>query len=235
MATLITSGQKSEIVDVTAAAARKAGEEAVEELSSTGVLNGGNTQRVLAQGDKVKAVVKIAVKTVLAELAQNIVGVLKLISGASTLTIGATDGIEIPSQSADVFDGYIDSDFVAWGLDVPSAATLEIPVEVYEMIGDADFGTIFGGFGENLDRLRFSWPQVKLFAKTNRKWLRTGGYATFIPFTKAGEPVKKDKSNLFVAVVFVDGDDRLEVSVRRFSHDGVWRGEGRPRIVVPQL
>jgi hypothetical protein len=239
---MITSGQREQTVQVVASAARKGGEEAanevIDELVSSGDLNSTNLQRVLAQGDKLAANVaaraKAVVKKTINDILAGIVGCLKLISSGEAISIGATDGTETPSESSDVFDGYIDGDFKNWGLDVPSAPSPKVAVEVYEMIEDADFKKMFGGFGENLDRLRFSWPQVKSFAKTNRKWLRTEGYATFIPFTKAGESVNEDKSNLFVAYVSVY-DGRLKVYVDQFSFAYVWYGENRRRVVVPQL
>src|SRR3989344_2101115 len=102
--TMITSGQKEEGVNVIAAAARKAGAEAIEELTGNGVLNVGNYQRgVLAQGDKIAA----AVKAVLAELADNVVGRLKRLFTDCTIELDATDGKETIAGAKDVFTGGI--------------------------------------------------------------------------------------------------------------------------------
>mgnify|MGYP001577336547 FL=1 len=232
---MITLRRREQLLNVVASATNVATNEALDELQDAGVLNEENFQRVLSQGNRAKEAVKVALKVLLPALVAGIVGCLKLISGGVMILIGATDGTETPSQSDDVFDGYIDGDFIAWGLDVQSAATPKVQVEVYEMVADSNFRDMFGSFGENLDRLRFSWPQVKKFAKDHRNWLRTDGYATLFLFTKAGEPINEDKSNLFVADVRVVDDGRLEVCVFRFSYDGVWGGGGRLHVVVPQL
>src|SRR3989344_3056177 len=105
---MITSGQKEQGVNVIVAAARKAGAEAIEELTGNGVLNVGNYQRgVLAQGDKIAAAVKATVKTVLAELADNVVGRLKRLFTDCTIELDATDGKETIAGAKDVFTGGI--------------------------------------------------------------------------------------------------------------------------------
>src|SRR3989344_6756978 len=101
---MITSGQKEQGVNVIVAAARKAGAEAIEELTGNGVLNPGNFQRgVLAQGDKIGAVVKAAVKIALAELADNVVGRLKRLYPDRTIELDATNGKETIAGASDVF------------------------------------------------------------------------------------------------------------------------------------
>lgn len=231
---MIASNRAETLVRAITDGMRKAAEEAIFELEARGVLNDGNFQRVLAQGNKAVAATKTALVTVIAELAENVVGCLRLISGGEKIVIAATDGKETLAEATDVFPAYIDSDFKGWGLNVPSRATNETEATVYEMKDNGTFAQIFGGFGENLDRLCFTQSQIKKFCRDHARWLRTDGWATFFLFTPDGGPIKKDKSNLFVARVYVDADGR-EASVRRFSYDFVWRADGCPRVVLPQL
>jgi hypothetical protein len=151
---------------------------------------------------------------------------LKLISGGETLTVDAYDGTEILADAKDVFN-YIDSDFRNWKADEAGKATDETPVNVYEMVKDGTYAELFSSLNSDVEKLFFTQAQIKGFVKKHRKWLRKDGYGTFFPF--------KSNGKRFVAFVYVFSDDRLSVLVRMFEGDGVWRAEGRPRIVVPQL
>jgi hypothetical protein len=221
----ITSGQKTNITQVIVDATRKATESMINELNESGVLNKGNLQRVLAQGDQVAATVVKAVKEKIAELAENIVGYVKLISGAKKIILKPTDGKETIYKAKEVFR-WIDGDFRSYGCDVKSKPTKEIPVQVYEMIKDGTFQQIFGGFGENLDRLVLTQPQIIQFVKDHSDMLRTDGYGTFFLF--------KVESEFFVALVRRGGGG-WRVDARRLSGDYVWDAEYCPRLVVPQL
>lgn len=226
MEPMIASGQVAEAVNVITAAARKGGEEAINQLAKTGALNASNFQRVLAQGDKVAAAVKAALLSTLAELAENIVGCLRLISGGQKIVLAVTSGKHTLTNASDVFDGYIDSDFKNWGLDVPEEATGEKEVAVYEMKDNGTYAEIFGGFGENLDRLCLTQDQIRVFCRDQRQWLHPQGYGTLFLFKVNGK--------FFVARVDVRGG-RLEVYVYQFEYASVWRAEFRYRVVVPQL
>jgi len=153
-------------------------------------------------------------------------GMLSLISsGGHKITIEATDGKETIAKDKDVFV-YKDSDFTSWGLDVPAEPTPEAEVAIYEMTKDGTYAQIFGGFGENLDRLCFTQAQVRAFCRDHRNLLRSDGWATFFLF--------KAHSEFFVASVdmLVVG---LGVFVARFSDGCVWGAWRGPRVVVPQL
>lgn len=225
MKEMITSGQKEEGVNVITAAARKAGAEAIEELSSGGVLNAGNFQRgVLAQGDKIGAVVKAAVKTALAELAENIVGRLKRLFADKTIELAKTDGKETLAEASDVFKAGI------YGAKKRGVckATPKTLLAVYEMIKDGMFQQIFGGFGENLKRLCWTENQIIAFCRDHRDLLRTGGYGTFFLF-------EGENGSLFVACVHFGDRGRLKVYVYSFSYDFEWDAYFQHRIVVLQL
>jgi hypothetical protein len=222
---MITSGQKEEGANVIGAAARKAGAEAIDELSKSGVLNAGNFQRgVLAQGDKIGAAVKAAVKTALAELIEDIVGRLKRLFGDRTIELHETDGKETLAGAEDVFAAGI---YGAAKRGV-CKATVKTVLAVYEMIKDGTYSQIFGGFGENLKRLCWTESQIVAFCRDHRRLLRTGSYGTFFLF-------EGENGGFFVANVYVRDDGRLYLYVYSLEDDYVWHAEYLRRIVVPQL
>ncbi|MES3032261.1 MAG: hypothetical protein V4699_03425 [Patescibacteria group bacterium] len=222
----ITSGQQEQCVTVIKDAARKAGEAAISELSASGVINSENFQRVLGWGDQLVPVFQAFVKEKIAELAENIAGCLKLISGAEVLTLEPTDGKETIAEASALFNGWIDGDFKEYGCDVESKPTVAQKVVVHEMIKNGDFSRIFGGLSDTLDALCLTQPQIIQFVKKHRKWLRTDGYATFFLF-KVGD-------EFFVARVCVLSDGVLFAFVDRFSRGNVWYAEDRRRVVSPQ-
>lgn len=124
-------------------------------------------------------------------------------------------------QSTDLFN-YIDSDFKGWNLDVPSPASSETKIAVYEMERDGNFQQIFGELGK-LDDLCLTQAQIVQFVRTYQQWLHPEGWATFFLF--------KVDDVYFVAFARRRGGE-LEVDVRRFSDDHVWRAGYRHRIVV---
>lgn len=228
--TLITSkidaGQKEQILRVAEDALRKGMGMGVDKLSESGALNTSNFQRVLAQGNALATCIIEHAIAKLVELAEQVVGFLKLISGIETITIRAVDGQATIAKAGDLFTGWLDNDFVNYGTDVPGQATKEMPVQVFEMIKDGTFAQIFGGFGENLDRLCLTQAQIIQFVKDHSRWLHPEGWATFFLFKVNGE--------YFVAFVY-RGVGRLGVFACRLSYDHVWRAECRHRVVVPQL
>jgi len=149
------------------------------------------------------------------------------------ITIGATDGTEMITNSG-VFNGHVDSDFVSLGLEVPGKPTLAMSVTVHEMaIKNGNYKTIYDSFHTDLDKLRMSKGQIKLFAETHYNRLRTVGGATFFLLTWGDEPVRKNRSNLFVAHVYGDSKGRLHIYVNNFSTN-VWNDTLRLRFVIPQ-
>ena len=226
MKKLITSGQKEQVVNVVMAAVRKGVEAVVELLAKAGTINVSNFQRILAQGNVLSEHLVAEAKKKMTELAEQVVGYLKLISGGENIVIGPTDGKDIIAKAKDLFTGWIDPDFVNYGTNVECKPTKEVSVQVFEMIKDGTFAQIFGGFGENLDRLCLTQVQIIFFVRNHAKWLRTDGYGTFFLFKVGGE--------FFVAGVRV-GSDGLLVYVNRLAYGHVWFAEFRLRVVVPQL
>ena len=223
----VSEGQKANFAQVLSDAVRKAAGVVVDELSANGVINQDNLQKILGQGDMIVAAVTIKTKEVVTELAENVIGCLKLISGAETLELDPTDGIKTLAQAADVFTGHLDSDFKNYGCNVKGEPTGKTKVAVHEMIKNGNFKQIFGGLGNDLDKLVFQQDQIIQFVQKYRQWLRTEGWATFFPF-KVGD-------EFFVAYVNLYSDGRLRADVYRFSDDDVWDAESRNRVVVPQL
>jgi hypothetical protein len=160
-------------------------------------------------------------------LPMGVVGCLKLISAGKKVVIAATSGKRTIAKAKKTFPGFLDSDFVNYGCNVPSEAKPETATEVYEMIEeDGDFRKIFGGFGVNLDLPCFTQDQIIEFVETQPDWLQQDGCATFFLY-KVGK-------EFFVASVSVPSAG-LYVYAFRFSGDDVWRAEYRHRVVVPQL
>ena len=208
-------------------ATRKGTGTALRELAKNGVLNRQNIERVRARGNEVVAEITRIVKEKFAEIAENIAGIVKLISGAETLELDETDGKATIAKAKDTFPGWIDPDFKEYGCDVKSEPTKKTQVSVHEMIKDGTFAQIFNGMSDDLNKLVMTQPQIIQFVQKHRKWLRTEGYGTFFLF-KVGD-------GIFVASVNFHGDGRLGVRVVRFSRDCVWRAGDRLRVVVPQL
>jgi len=142
------------------------------------------------------------------------------------LIIPATDGTENLSDAV-VFPGYVDPDLKRWGCNVVSKAKPETPVAVHDLCDNGTFQQIFGGQGVDLDQLCLTPHQIKQFVRTYPEHLHPEGYATFFLFKVAGK--------FFVAGIYWRAACRLEVRVRRLSHDDVWYADGRYRVVLPQL
>ncbi|MFA5934617.1 MAG: hypothetical protein WC827_01900 [Candidatus Paceibacterota bacterium] len=221
--TLVTSlnGQVQAIIDMVGIAAMNTVRIRSEELTTAA------RQRVLAQGDKFTIELSAFITAKMAELAEQVIGYLKLISGDETIIIGETDGTDTIALARDVFTGWVDPDFVNYGTDVKGQPTKETKVQVLEMIKDGNLAQIFGGFGENLDRLCLSQSQIIRFVKDHSKWLLTGSnHGTFFLFKVQGE--------FFIADVLL-GESIIGVDARHLLDGVVWDADRRRRVVVPQL
>lgn len=223
----VSDGQIETCVTLVTDATRKGTGTALRELAQNGVLNKQNIERVRARGNEIVAAITALVKEKLAELAENITGYVKLISGAETLEIDETDGKATIAKTKDTFPGWIDRDFENYGTNVRGLATKKTKVTVHEMIRDGTFAQIFHGMSDDLNSLCLTQPQIIQFVQKHKKWLRTDGYGTFFLF-KVGE-------EFFVADVRFGGAGQLRVSVCRFSLDYVWLAAFGHRFVVPQL
>jgi len=223
----VSDGQIETCVTLVTDATRKVTGTALRELAKKGVLNRENVERVRARGNEIVTAITTLVKEKFAEIAENIAGVVKLISGTETLELDETDGKATIAKAKDTFPGWIDGNFENYGTNVRSPVTKKTQVTVHEMIKDGTFAQIFGGMSDDLNSLCLTQPQIIQFVQKHRKWLRTGGYGTFFLF-KVGE-------EFFVARVLFDGDGQLEVNALRFSYGDWWCAEDGRRIVVPQL
>ncbi len=220
--TLVTSevGQVQAIIDVVGIAVMTA----AKEISLT--LTTSERQRILAQGDELASDLKAHAIAKMNEIAKQIVGYLKLISGGTEIIIGETDGKSIIAYAEDTFPGHIDPNFVNFGTNVKSQPTKKVKVQVFEQIKDGTFAQIFGGFGENLDRLCLTQSQIIRFVKDYAKWLRTDGYGTSFLF--------KEDNKYFVAYLLL-GEAGLGVLVSSLSYNYVWYARYYRWFVVPQL
>jgi hypothetical protein len=222
-----SEGQIETCVTLVTDATRKGTGTALRELAKNGVLNKQNIECVRARGNEIVAAITALVKEKFAEIAENIAGIVKLISGAETLELDETDGKATIAKAKDTFPGWIDGDFESYGTNVLGPATQKTQVTVHEMIKDGTFAQIFGGMSDDLNSLCLTQPQIIQFVQKHRKWLRTDGYGTFFLF--------KVDEEVFVASVYFDVVGRLEVYASRFSDVFVWHAECGHRFVVPQL
>lgn len=163
---------------------------------------------------------------ILAKFAKKtIIGGLKLISGAETLTLDSTNGTEMISKRNDIFNCHIDQDFEGYIYNSESQPTDAINVQVCEMVEDGHFKNIYEGLGGDLDMLCLTQGQIISFVQKYRNWLRTEGYGTFFLF-------KEDKQ-FFVALVIFDLK-MLSVYSLDFSANLVFGAEECRRFVIPQ-
>jgi hypothetical protein len=130
----VSDGQIETCVTLVTDATRKGTGTALRELVKNGVLNKQNIERVRARGNEVVAEITRIVKEKFAEIAENIAGIVKLISGAETLELDETDGKATIAKAKDTFPGWIDSEFKEYGCDVKSEPTKKAQVSVHEMI-----------------------------------------------------------------------------------------------------
>lgn len=155
----------------------------------------------------------------------NINAVLCPLEGAQGLIVPACDGKATIVGANQIFTSYFDTDFKKLGLDRPSPATPAVTVNVYELVKDAGYRTIFDSLSSQTNRLCLTQSQIVEYVKLNLNLLRQDGYATLFLF-------EKDK---YFFVADVDQYDGMRVIVRRFEYDDVWRAAYRNRVVAPQL
>ncbi len=166
---------------------------------------------------------------------ENIAGCLRLISGAEILTLDPTDGQETMAEAGELFNAGLDGDFKMWKTNVKGSPTQSQKIVIHEQIKDGRFEQIYGGIGDNLDRMCLSQAQIIQFfkRKTYKNYLihekpGDAGYGWFRFLFKVGD-------EFFVADVFVSSGGGLGANVRRFANSFVWIAESRGRFVVPQL
>ncbi|MFP4514839.1 MAG: hypothetical protein ACLFNO_02430 [Parcubacteria group bacterium] len=151
--------------------------------------------------------------------------VLKRLFEKETIKIKATEGKTTIAEAENIFEGWIDPGFKIWNLDNPQIATNEIVVEVYEVVKNADFRTMFDSLNEDPNKLCLTQSQIVDFCKNHKDRLHSNWF-TFFLF--------KENNQYFVACVGVFSDG-LYVRVFRFELASVWFAEFAHRFVVPQL
>jgi hypothetical protein len=220
--TLVTSdvGQIQAIIDVVGIAAMNAVKIQCEKKTTA------ERQRILAQGDKLTFDLTEHLITKLTEFAEQKIGYLKLISGGEEIIISETDGEDIITYAKNTFPGFSDPDF-ANCRDTKDQPTKEIKVRVFEQIRDGTPAQIFGGFGENLDRLCLTRGQIIRFVEDNSKWFGMRDcFTTSFLFKKNGKHS--------VARVY-NGGGMLKVFADSLSGDRFCVAKDHYRFVVPQL
>ncbi|MDP3996840.1 MAG: hypothetical protein Q8P86_04075 [bacterium] len=179
---------------------------------------------------------KKTVKAILAEVFSGNAGCLRHISTGKSvvIVIGATNGTETLVTADDVFS-WIGPDFKNFGCDKVEQPTPDTSVEVYEQVENADYRKIFSSFGQNLDRLCLTTPQIKTFVRDHAdNYLREEGWAVFLFLFKVRN-VETGKDEFFVAHVIRREVGDSKVTLSPLSYNNVWSAKRRHRVVVPKL
>lgn len=151
--------------------------------------------------------------------------ILRRIFDGQDLIISKCSGKRTIAQSGNVFSGYLDLGFKQ--LDVKDRKTPKTKIEVFRVVKNATFDTMFRSLGRALNTLVFTQDQVITFVEEHRDRLQTGGSTNFFLLNK--------DERFFVASVYLRGGGGLEVRLFDFVRDGVWNADDRLRVVVPQL
>ncbi len=147
--------------------------------------------------------------------------------------IKATKGDDTYASAAKVFRSYFDPDFENWGI-VFSGVAPATDFWANELILDGKFVDFLGNTAEALEKFRMLGSQFLAICRDKTDNLRGGGYANFFVLTKNDEPVAKDLSNVFVALVFVYDDGKLKALLFRLFNDFVWDGDLGLRVFSPK-
>jgi hypothetical protein len=227
---LVSVGQINGFADVIANATRKSTLKKLNAFNEAGHLNSANMQIMLAGGGKITSPIAEIVEKKLQEMLTGVVGCLKLISPGKRLVIGATKGDETSTSANDTF-ACVRPLLKKWGCDQVERPTPEVLAEAYELIEDASYSRIFGGFGQNFDQLCFTTPQINNFLLNHaHNYLDEEKGLTYIIFLlKIGNAFFIVYVRLWplVGELFVAGVDRMfkNIDVRDAKH--------RHIIVVP--
>ncbi len=146
------------------------------------------------------------------------------------IVISATDGAHNIAQAKHVFAGYIDPDFVNWGLDEVGEATPATRAQVEEITQSGTFRGIVETFGVHPDRLCLTQHQIIQFCLEHSDKLRTHGYGTFFLFRG-----KTRRSKFYVVRVGLSRTGHLVARVEQLYDGQFWPAEHRHRFVFPQL
>jgi len=149
-----------------------------------------------------------------------------------TVLLPRCGGKRLISEATGVFTGFIDRDFIRYDTNEPGDETPETRCEVYDLVEDADYATMFGSIADNVETICLTQDQIITFCENNPDALSPNG-VTFFPFKSEkkvdeGEPEKA----FFVADVGRFGA-KLEAGVGRFEDDSTWYAEYGYRVVVP--
>ena len=128
----------------------------------------------------------------------------------------------------------IEPDFKIWGTNVPGKPTAKTKVQVFRIVKNGNFRTIFGSTDYELGSLCLEQAQIKLFIRNHSSpWLLWADEmsATFFPF-KVGDGKHK---RFFVAGVRQDYRGGLNLFCNRFEMPDVMRARYRYHVVLPQL
>jgi hypothetical protein len=182
---LITSGQKETGIQVIMNAVRKGMDEMLNDLSTHGVINRENFQTILAQGGTFAPTLAYHLVTeareMIMDLAQQAGRYLKVIGGNDEpIVIGRTTGLGFYSNTTAQVS--IDHGFRNQDEKSRDKPTNEMPVRVLEVIKSGSHAQVFGGLGQDLNRLCLSRDQIVSFAVNHCRWFGIGNPGDKIDF-----------------------------------------------------
>ncbi len=160
------------------------------------------------------------------ETSSKMTTMFKPLFAGKKIFLEANDGKKFICNSAETFSSYIDPDFEKFGLNKSGLATLEILLEIHELILSTMFKQIFPTLNSDLDKLVMTQSQIIRFCEKYPAYLcRDGNEICFL--------IKED-DKYFVVSVGVDSDG-LNVYTRYLKNDDRCLGSYNHRFVVPQL
>ena len=221
--TFVTSeGQERQVVDVF-------GHAFIRHLEKTLRDDKGkyHLQRILAQGNILIKHMDAEMKKMMIELSEQRIGYLHLISNEEII-IKATKGERTIEKMRNVFR-FVDHDLAKQDIDVKGLPTPEMRVEVFKMIKNGTAAEVFGGFGENLDRLCLTQDQIISFVENHTKWI--GKKICGVSF------LTKIKNVYFVFEVDWFGwhQHKLRINIRPLSCERNLYTELNNQFVIPKL
>lgn len=140
-----------------------------------------------------------------------------------------TDTLYGSPQFTNLSDPYIK----AWKLDRPGEPTPAMRLIGTKITKGGTFADIFSNLSHDLNTLRVSQGQINLFSKRHYDKFDLAFGRTLMLFSRKDEPVNKDFSNLFVAVLYTL-DAVRELDVEMFENRTYWEPEEDHQVVIPE-
>lgn len=234
----ITTEQKKHCADVITDAVRKALEEGVNTLQTSGHLNGVNIDCIQPEDYILWYNARLFVKKTLMQLTGQTCGPFNLFFGPTNLLLEPTDGTDTIAKAVDLFNGRIDGSFTDGLLVEAKKPTNATTVKVYELDQSMNLSEACNYLGSSFGKLCLEESQILQFVRENIEWYKKpdNSICNLIFLTKY-------QGFRFVVLVCFTGDedgsvdkDKLNVKIRVISDNiHLHVGIRRYLFVVPKL